>query len=71
MIHLLAERDQAIGFLEKTYEDRDGYNLAFIKVDPFFDPLRCDPRFEALVAKFLRRSNEERQLLPELKRYGR
>ena len=52
MIHLgLSEKDQAIDFLEKTYDDRDGYNLAFIKVDPFFDPLRGDPRFEALVAK--------------------
>ena len=52
MIHLgLGEKDQAIDFLEKTYDDRDGYNLAFIKVDPFFDPLRGDPRFEALVAK--------------------
>ena len=52
MIHLgLGQKDQAIDFLEKTYDDRDGYNLAFIKVDPFFDPLRGNPRFEALVAK--------------------
>jgi TolB-like protein/Tfp pilus assembly protein PilF len=52
IIHLgLGEKDQAIDFLEKTYDDRDGYNLAFIKVDPFFDPLRGDPRFEALVQK--------------------
>ncbi len=52
IIHLgLGEKEQAIGFLERTYEDRDGYNLVFIKVDPFLDPLRGDPRFEALVAK--------------------
>jgi TolB-like protein/tetratricopeptide (TPR) repeat protein len=52
MIHLgLGEKDQAIDFLEKTYQDRDGYNIAFIKVDPFFDPLRGDPRFEAFVQK--------------------
>ena len=38
-------------FLEQTYEDRDGYNLAFLKTDPFLDPLRGDPRFEALVQK--------------------
>jgi TolB-like protein/Tfp pilus assembly protein PilF len=52
MIHLgLGEKDRAIDFLEKTYEDRDGYSIAFIKVDPFLDPLRGDPRFEALVQK--------------------
>ena len=52
MIHIgLGEKDQAIDFLEKTYEDRDGYSIAFIKVDPFLDPLRSDPRFEALVQK--------------------
>ena len=52
MIHLgLGEKDRAIDFLEKTYEDRDGYNIAFIKVDPFLDPLHGDPRFETLVQK--------------------
>ena len=52
IIHLgFGEKEQAMGFLEKTYEDRDGYNLAFIKVDPFLDPLRGDPRFEALATK--------------------
>ena len=52
MIHLgLGEKEQAIDFLEKTYQDRDGYNVAYIKVDPFFDPLRGDPRFEAFVQK--------------------
>ncbi len=52
IIHLgLGEKDQAMAFLEKTYDDRDGYNIAFVKVDPFFDPLRGDPRFEAFVQK--------------------
>ncbi len=52
MIHIgLGDKDQAIDFLKKTYEDRDGYSIAFVKVDPFLDPLRSDPRFEALVQK--------------------
>jgi TolB-like protein/Tfp pilus assembly protein PilF len=52
LIHLgLGEKDQALQFLERDYEDRDGYNIALVKVDPFLDPLRGDPRFEALVAK--------------------
>ena len=52
LIHIgLGQKDQAIQLLEETYEDRDGYNIAFIKVEPMLDPLRGDPRFEALVRK--------------------
>jgi TolB-like protein/Tfp pilus assembly protein PilF len=52
LIHLgLGEKDQALQFLERDYEDRDGYNIALVKVDPFLDPLRGDPRFEALVQR--------------------
>jgi TolB-like protein/Tfp pilus assembly protein PilF len=52
LIHLgLGEKDQAMDLLEKTYETRDGYNIAFLKVDPFLDPLRGDSRFEAFVQK--------------------
>ena len=55
LIHLgLGEKDQALEFLEKDYEERDGYNIAFLKVDRFLDPLRGDARFEALVQKVFR-----------------
>ncbi|MDB6146829.1 MAG: Adenylate cyclase [Spartobacteria bacterium] len=47
----LGQKDEAIRSLEQTYEDRDGYNIAFLKVDAFLDPLRGEPRFEALVRK--------------------
>jgi TolB-like protein/Tfp pilus assembly protein PilF len=46
----LGEKDKAIEWLEKGYEDR---SIVFIKVDPTFDPLRSDPRF----ADLLRRMN--------------
>jgi TolB-like protein/lipoprotein NlpI len=47
----LGEKNQALHFLEKSYEDRDSVSIALIKIHPFLDPLRGDPRFEALVAK--------------------
>jgi TolB-like protein/Tfp pilus assembly protein PilF len=52
LIHIgLGQKDEAIQLLEETYEDRDGYNIAFIKVEPMLDPLRGDPRFETLAKK--------------------
>jgi TolB-like protein len=52
LVHIgLDEKDAAIELLEQAYEQRDGYNIGFIKVDPWLDPLRSHPRFEALVQK--------------------
>ncbi len=39
--------DQALGWLEKAYEDRSN-GLIFLKVDPELDSLRSNPRFQAL-----------------------
>ena len=46
----LGEKDPAFSFLNKAVQDRAGL-LVYINVDPFFDPLRSDPRF----AEILRR----------------
>ena len=52
IVHLaLGERDKAMEWLERMYIERAGLDLAFINIDPMLDPLRGDPRFEALVAK--------------------
>jgi TolB-like protein len=46
----LGERAHAIDELERGYDDT-GFYISLIKVDPLFDPLRGDPRFEALLQK--------------------
>jgi TolB-like protein/Tfp pilus assembly protein PilF len=47
----LGDKEEALRWLQKSYQDRAGSDIARIKVDPFLDPLRGDPRFEALVTK--------------------
>ena len=52
LVHIaLGEKEKAIEDLEHAYRDRVGPDIALLKVDPMLDPLRGDPRFEALVAK--------------------
>ena len=51
VIHLgLGEKDQTLDWLEKAARDHAGPNINLIKVDPYLDPLRGDPRFETLVS---------------------
>jgi eukaryotic-like serine/threonine-protein kinase len=51
MIYLgLGNHDQAFAWLERSYEDRRGW-LAYLKVEPMFDPLRSDPRFGEFVQR--------------------
>jgi TolB-like protein/lipoprotein NlpI len=51
VIHLsLGEKDQALDWLEKAARDHDGLYSIFFNVDQYLDPLRGDPRFEALVS---------------------
>src|SRR5262249_4424251 len=45
----LGNRDEAVRWLEKAFADHEGPSMAMIRVDPLVDPLRGDPRFEALV----------------------
>jgi tetratricopeptide (TPR) repeat protein len=52
VIHLgLGEKDQAVDWLEKDAREQTGFEINFIRVDPYLDPLRGEPRFEALVSK--------------------
>ena len=47
----LGERDQAIEWLYKAYDARHP-GLVLLKVDPMFDSLRGDPRFQELLRRF-------------------
>jgi tetratricopeptide (TPR) repeat protein len=49
----LGEREQAIDELERAYREKTGAYLFVIKVDPFLDDLRGNPRFEALVKRII------------------
>ncbi len=46
----LGEKDKAFAWLEKAFENR-AFGLADLKVDPRFDPLRGDPRFDDLLRR--------------------
>ena len=46
----LGNHEQALDWLEKAYERSDDW-LVFLKVEPEFDPLRRQPRFEALLKR--------------------
>ncbi len=48
----LGDKEQAFAWLERSAEERSNI-VQFLKVHPFFDPLRDDPRFAA----FLHRAN--------------
>jgi TolB-like protein/Tfp pilus assembly protein PilF len=47
---ILGEKERALERLEKAYEDREGF-IPMINVDPRFDGLRDEPRFQGLVKK--------------------
>jgi TolB-like protein len=49
----LGDKTHAIDELERGYDDT-GFYISLIKVDPLFDSLHGDPRFEALVQKITR-----------------
>ena len=51
MLHVgLDNNEQAIEYLEKAYEEHAD-RMSWIKVNPVFDPLRSDPRFQAILQR--------------------
>ena len=57
LLHMaLGEKDKAIEWLERSYQEGAGLDLIFLKVDPMLDPLQKEPRFQALVARVFARN---------------
>lgn len=51
MIYLgLGEKEKALDWLEKSYDQQDGLCVT-LRVDPLFDSIRTEPRFQALLKK--------------------
>jgi len=46
----LNEKDKAFEWLEKTYDQREGW-LTELKIEPMYDRLRSDPRFQDLLKR--------------------
>jgi TolB-like protein/tetratricopeptide (TPR) repeat protein len=51
----LGDKEEALGWLEKSYQDRAASDIGYIRIDPLLDPPRGEPRFEALAEKIVPR----------------
>jgi TolB-like protein/Tfp pilus assembly protein PilF len=49
----VGDKEEALRWLDQSYQDRAGSDIGWIRVDPLLDPLRGDPRFEALAEKIV------------------
>ncbi len=47
----LGELEPSLGWLERAYQQRDGWLAGHVKVDPRFDTIRRDPRFHDLLRR--------------------
>jgi hypothetical protein len=45
----LGDKDEALGWLEKAYADHGA--VANLRIDPVFEPLVPDPRFQSLLRR--------------------
>jgi tetratricopeptide (TPR) repeat protein len=47
---LLGEKEKALDNLEKAHDNR-AFMMAWVKANPIFDPLRSEPRYQAILKK--------------------
>jgi tetratricopeptide (TPR) repeat protein len=53
----MAEKERALDWLERAFHERSWY-LIYMRVDPRFDSLRSDPRFQDLIRRVSTRQNQ-------------
>jgi TolB-like protein/Flp pilus assembly protein TadD len=46
------ESDQALQLLDRSLSTPNGITVPFLKLDPIWEPLRTDPRYQALIQKY-------------------
>ena len=49
----LDDKQEALRWLEQSYQDRAGADIGWIRVDSLLDPLHGDPGYEALAEKIV------------------
>jgi hypothetical protein len=67
LLHIaLGDNQRALDWVEKSIEERRGW-AAYLRVHPVLDPLRGEPRFDALVKRMMfdRPSGPARPPAPE------
>jgi len=47
----LGDKERSLALLERAAADHDAFFASESLAEPFFDPIRADPRFAAIVAK--------------------
>ena len=67
-IHLgLGEKEKALDWLDRAYQDQESA-CWYLKVDPIYDSVRNEPRFQALVQKVWRNTVKIDNFFSEPKR---
>jgi TolB-like protein/Tfp pilus assembly protein PilF len=48
----VGEKDQALRLVDRSLQTPNGVTVSMLKLDPMWDPLRNDPRFQALIDNY-------------------